>query len=212
MVDGGNGAEGLSAEEDEGAAERLPCVSDDGVGLEGVERGGCRRADEGAQAAPRRVHTVEASPAVAARVRDVAERAVVEGALALDVDPRLAEQARELEVVRLRQRGVRRRPPHPAADSQLHGAFPRLLLPALVLTKLAPGSAASELRPDLARAPASERARDLGADATDEGRRGPTRAAGASELDTAARISMRRRQQGWGRLGGGKRKKKRSAG
>ena len=52
MVDGGDGAEGLAAEEDEGAAERLPGVADDGVWLEGVERGGGRRADERAQAPP----------------------------------------------------------------------------------------------------------------------------------------------------------------
>jgi hypothetical protein len=143
VVDGGNGAKGLAAKEDEGAAERLPGVADDRVGLEGVQRGGGRRADEGAQAAPRRVHAVEATPAVSAGVRDVAERVVVEGALALDVDPRLTEQPRELKVIRLRQRGVRRRPPHPAANRQLHGV--RGLLPSpprpLGQTKPAPGSA-----------------------------------------------------------------------
>ena len=144
VVDGGDGAEGLAAEEDEGAAERLPGVADDGVWLEGVERGGGRRADERAQAAPRRVHAVEgAAPAVAARVGDVAERAVVEGALALDVDPRLAEQARELEVVRLRQRGVRRRAPHPASHRQLHGARALAALPVplpLLLLRASPRS------------------------------------------------------------------------
>jgi hypothetical protein len=123
MVEGGDCAKRLAPEEDEGAAQRLPRVADDGVGIEGVERGGGRRADERAQAAPRGVHAVEgAAPAVPAGVRDVAEREVVEGALALDVDPRLVEQPGEVQVVRLRQRGVRRRPPHPPANRQLHGA------------------------------------------------------------------------------------------
>jgi hypothetical protein len=209
VVDGGNGAKGLAAEQDEGAAERLPGVADDGVGLEGVQPGGGRRADEGAQAAPRRVHAVEASPAVPARVRDVAKRAVVEGALALDVDPRLAEQPRELEVIRLRQRGVRRRPPHPAADSQLHGVRASSLAssPLWVLPNLDTGARLRLRAPPRSSRGAGERARDLGADATLEGR-------GATEQQARARHGRANldASSNDGRVGTRKEGKKRSAG
>jgi hypothetical protein len=202
VVEGGDCAERLAAEEDEGAAQRLPGVGDDGVGVEGVERGGRRRAEERAQAAPRRVHAVEAAPAaVAARVRDVAERAVVEGALALDVDPRLVEQPGEVEVVRLGERGVRRRSPHPPADGQVHGARAREGLPLRLpptLTYLPPAGLRLLAPAGLRSSPgAGGRASGRSGRGGDRGREAEGRQAAAGELgriekgDRAARISMR---------------------
>jgi hypothetical protein len=125
VVDGGDGAERLAAEGHHGAAQRVPGLADERVGLEREPRGRGRRAAVGPQPAAGGVHALVAlhppaavAPATAAGraragERYLAEGAVVERPLPVHVDPRLVvQQARQVEVVWVRQRRLRRRLSH----------------------------------------------------------------------------------------------------